>query len=274
MTHTLLDIAFPPSDPAGLVRDLDAAGADSIGLYVVNWSVPSAVQAGTYVQGVLAAGTAVLPIVTPGNTPGPASAILSALDGWGVSGCPVAFDIEQYSFPAQSWVAGACQALTGAGYFPGIYGLASTHSSYAGLGQKWSWLANWDGQPTIPPGYQAKQYTNTFVGPSGARYDTSVVVDSLTFGGIDMTLTDLDSLAVRVAGIQPTHPGEQPGAAFVRWMQATLGTEETNYNTLGTIRADVEAIAAQVQRLATVSGADPAALASAVVNAIKQQWAK
>lgn len=229
----LLDIAFPP-DVNTLVSDVQHAGAAMVGLYVVNWDTPSAEVPASYAQQV-AGRVRVLPIITPGMRPYSVSVAVVAVQAWWAGG-PVAIDIEQPGIdtPDPAWVEGLVNALAAAGYDPWIYCNHDTRPTYPW--GKW-WLADWEAHPNAT-GYVAWQFSNQFFGQSSTRYDASVLsAGALTpTAGGDMTPQEmvqvLDSLAVQVSG----------QTSFLSWMQSVLGTEQSDYNTLNAIKAEMDTL--------------------------------
>jgi hypothetical protein len=237
MAYRMADIAFPP-DPATLVADLNALGCDAVGLYVVNWAgVPGAVRSADYVHAVLARGKQVLPIISSGDGPGPTLAVLNALLAWGVPGCPVAFDVEHFSEPSSGWLDSAMALLEQHGFFPGMYGPASDQARYSGDPFKWRWLARWTFTDTLPPPpYVAIQWTDQGRGPSGTTYDLSDVDSSLVLLGGIMALDQSDKdWIVQTLGIGV---GQSDFAGTIR---ALLGTDQSNFNSLAMLLADVTA---------------------------------
>lgn len=185
----MLDVAFPTS-PADVVGDCRAVGADSVGLYVYNASVPGSVRTADFVSQVMAGGIAVLPIIVPGNGSPSSNALLDALRATGFNQGATVLDIETGSSPPAQWVMQALQALKGAGYDVGVY---CSPSSYAvpiadSIGA-WKWRADWTFRPTFAPGWDAWQYSNLQT-VNGRRYDISTVVDSRVFTGADMAQVD------------------------------------------------------------------------------------
>lgn len=200
MSLDLLDVAFPPSDPAQLVSDVRALGARAVGLYVVNWSAPRAVVSAAYAQKVAAAGVGVLPIVTPGQSPGPVSAVMAALAAWWPGdGSPVGCDIEQPGIdtPDPAWVNDLVQSILSARFASWLYENASTRSTYP-----WGsfWEADWTFADHLDAGSIATQYTDAVTGPSGTRYDGSTVAAGVTFHGESRTKQETDMLIFTTDG--------------------------------------------------------------------------
>lgn len=262
----LLDIAFPPADPGALAADVRAAGARAVGLYVINLSAPSTVQSAAYAKAAYAAGVQVLPIITPGQSPPPVAGVPDALLAWGQLNTDnaVALDIEQPGIdtPPPGWVQALVNTLDGTGYKSWLYVIGSLRSTYPyGL---W-WAVDWDhgDQAKIPPGAVAVQYSPTWRGPSGHEYDPSYV-DQSALGGLDMAT--LEELAAQIT--------EMRGVVGEIYNALDWGTPVGGQAPQGWVPVQLKAIEDTVSKLAAVTGADPNALAQAVVAAIKQQWAK
>jgi hypothetical protein len=231
-TYRMADIAFPP-DPATLVSDLDALNCEAVGLYVVNWAgVPGAVRSAGYVQEVLSRGKRVLPIISPGDGPGPTLGVLNALLAWGIPGCPVAFDVEHFSEPSSGWLDSAMALLEQHGFLPGMYGPAADQARYSGDPFKWRWLSNWTFVESPPPApYVAIQWTDQGRGPSGTTYDLSDVDSSLVLlGGIMLDQSDKDWI-IQTLGIGAGQPD------FAHTIAAILGTVQANFNKLDKLLA-------------------------------------
>ena len=179
----MLDICPAPANPADLERDLIDLGPESVGLYVVNLSVPSCVVSPQYVRALVADGVGVLPIIVPGNSPPADLDLVGALKGWGVPPAPVAIDLEDGSTPPLAWVQRKVQELTGAGYQSALYGTAFYQGMYNDAAWWWRWLADWTFREGITPGYQAQQWSNDATAPSGRRYDISDVEDQIVLWG-------------------------------------------------------------------------------------------
>jgi len=175
----VLDIAYPPGDPSVLVADAQAARTRAVGLYALNLSILDTVQEPTYAQAVKILGMGVYPIVVPSNTPPPVASVVHTLETWGVPhNAPVMIDLERGSLPPTIWVQEMCRAWTGAG----IYCQAGYRAQYEVAHPAFWWLAAWNGDPSIPDGWQAHQY-GSFIGPSGKAYDASSVSPALHFWG-------------------------------------------------------------------------------------------
>lgn len=69
VTHAMLDTAaFSRTDPAAFAAACRAAGADSAGLYLINWWAPTATHTAAFAKAVMAPGIRALPIITPDDT--------------------------------------------------------------------------------------------------------------------------------------------------------------------------------------------------------------
>ena len=208
MSYRMLDICPAPADLTILEADLIHLQADAVGLYVVNLSIPSCVVGSGYVGTLVANGFGVLPIIVPGNTPPANLDLVQALRDWGVPPAPVAFDLEGGSAPPLTWVQGKVDELLAADYFPGLYGDASFQGLYGTANWRWRWLANWTYLPGIAAGYQAQQWSNQGIAPSGIRYDVSDVEDDLVMWGRQI-------IAPTVPPITPLPPPADPIPAEV-----------------------------------------------------------
>jgi hypothetical protein len=128
-----------------------------------------------YAQRVQAEGVQVLPIVTPGDTPGDPGQAAAAVESWHVSDA-MAFDLEPSSYPSVEWVADASNRLRQAGISPGIYGTGDGEGMYDAANPSWKWVANWSapGGSVLSEGWSAHQYTDSeTVGET--TFDSSIV---------------------------------------------------------------------------------------------------
>jgi GH25 family lysozyme M1 (1,4-beta-N-acetylmuramidase) len=118
----------------------------------------------------------VLPIVTPGNSPGDPAQAAAAVQSWRVSNA-MAFDLEPGSYPSVEWVADTANRMRQAGISPGIYGTAEGQSMYAAANPAWRWVANWSapgGSVLSDGGWNVHQYTDS-ESVGGLTYDASIV---------------------------------------------------------------------------------------------------
>lgn len=270
-----LDIGFPPSDPAVLVADVKASGARGVGLYVINLSAPNTVQTPAYAQAVAAGGVQVVPIITPGMTPPAWTGVPDALRAWGQLNVDnaVAFDIEQPGIdtPPPGWVATGVATLDGAGYQSWVY--TNLRAQYP-----WGrfWAVNWDRWPApIPAGAVGVQGGLLYLGPSGTAYDQSFLIpEALNMATLDDVNTKLDKV-LTVLGY--TQAEADAADKALEWGAPHGGAVPQGY-----VPTELAAIHAQVDKLAAITGADPAKLAAAlatplaaaVVNLIRAQWVK
>lgn len=169
----MLDACSVPPDPVMLAGAVKTAGARAVGLYAANWSAPNCVVDAAYAQRVQAEGVQVLPIVTPGNTPGDPAAAAAAVQSWHVSNA-MAFDLEPGSLPSVEWVADTSNRMRQAGLSPGIYGTQEGQGMYAAANPSWTWVANWSAAPEDLSGGSVHQYTDS-ESVGGLTYDASVV---------------------------------------------------------------------------------------------------
>lgn len=280
MNPDLLDVAFPPADPAALVADVRAAGARAVGLYVINWSAPATVVSAAYAQAVYARGTQVLPIITPGQNPPPVSGVPDVLRAWGRlnSDNAVAQDIEQpgISTPPVSWVRALADALLAAGYDPWTY---TNLPAYFGIGRLWA--VDWDhgAGAVIPAGAVAVQWSPEWRGPSGSSYDPNYLIPS-ALGGTPVAFTD--EFNAMVSSIPGVGGQAEPGRTF---LAALLGGVRDEYNMLTTVNAHlptVEASVAAIEKAINAASGHPAdapilaavADAKAAIDAIRKKTDK
>jgi hypothetical protein len=172
----MLDACSVPADPVMLAGAVKMGGANAVGLYAVNWSAPHCVVDASYAQRVQAEGVQVLPIVTPGNSPGDPAQAAAVVQSWKVSNA-MAFDLEPGSYPSVEWVADTANRMRQAGISPGIYGTAEGQGMYAAANPAWRWVANWSapgGSVLSDGGWNVHQYTDS-ESVGGLTYDASIV---------------------------------------------------------------------------------------------------
>jgi hypothetical protein len=169
----MLDACSVPADPVMLAGAVKTAGGRAVGLYAANWDLPNCVVDASYAQRVQAEGVQVLPIVTPGNSPGDPAQAAAAVESWHVSNA-MAFDLEPSSYPSVQWVADAANRVRQAGISPGIYGTQEGQSMYAAANPSWTWVANWSAAPEDLVGGNVHQYTDS-ESWGGLTYDASIV---------------------------------------------------------------------------------------------------
>ncbi|HEX4216220.1 MAG TPA: hypothetical protein VIA06_23100 [Candidatus Dormibacteraeota bacterium] len=181
--HQMLDAAyFDQTNAAQFVADCRSSGSDSAGLYLANFSASGAGHPAAFAEAVWNMGIGVLPIITPSTdaTPSNWQALLEeAVSAWGISNCPLVFDVEEYAEPAASLLDSMMGWASSAGFYVGMYGSESgAFSLYPNAPIRWKWLADYDNVAQLASGYQAKQYCGTCY---SGTYDRSVVEDQLTF---------------------------------------------------------------------------------------------
>jgi hypothetical protein len=169
----MLDACSVPADPVMLAGAVKTAGARAVGLYAVNWSAPNCVVDASYAQRVQAEDVQVLPIITPGNSPGDGALAAAVVESWHVSSA-MAFDLEPSSYPSVEWVADAANRLRQAGISPGIYSTQEGQGLYAAANPSWTWVANWSAPPEDLVGGNVHQYTDS-ESWGGLTYDASIV---------------------------------------------------------------------------------------------------
>ncbi len=163
-------------------------------------------------------------------------------------------DVEQGdATPAQApgWV----DMRRAAGVDPTVYCNASTWSSVisafrsAGVAAPHYWIAQYDGNPSVPSGAVAKQYNDP--PGSGGNYDISVVADF--WPGVDQggDLTDFDTVT---GSLVPGSATQAPLWKFLLWDNAQ------SYQVMN----DVAALKAQVAALSGALSDDEAALLAAI----------
>jgi hypothetical protein len=168
----VLDAAYPPS-PKQWVADMDAVGAQGGAIYVYG-SFLNYTKA--HVDVARAAGKQVLPIIVPGNQP-PAPPLYAVAAPYGITSGPLAYDIEDGSFPAPEWVEQAVNESNAAGWSAGVYSSGAARQQYA-FG--WWWEARWpygagtwQPVPVLPTGQAGWQYAHDVV-VNGSEYDISI----------------------------------------------------------------------------------------------------
>lgn len=254
----MLDVAFPPS-ASQLVADCHAAGADSVGLYAYNASVPGSMQDSAYVETVLAGGIAVLPIIVPGNGSPSLSDIQVAIKSWspGPNTFPVVLDIETGSSPMVSWIEAAINSFRSDGYPPGVYCNPSSYAvAIADQHGAWKWRADWTfRQAPPPPGWEAWQYSDNEI-VNGTRYDISTVNDNLQFlGGLNMS--ELDD----IRGVLYDASGAHPDAWIRQFLEGLKNSDITS------IKAELDQLVQTVSKL-TQPQVDASVLAKALLAEI------
>ena len=152
------------------------------------------------------------------DIPGTMQMMIAAAHEWGVPvGAPLCFDLEpgQGDLMAtgpqgQNWLPSVRRAFLGwcenphTRFDPWIYAAARHHATTPTYR---AWLAEPDGDPTIPAGYVAKQYGQS---PDGG-VDLDVAVNGLTF-----MATDLDGLVTLPAPpMAPPVEKEEPMAYLI-----------------------------------------------------------
>lgn len=173
-------------------------------------------------------GKAVLPIVVPtqnltlrwwviDETGGYAyleSLVRDAVE-WGCSpGTPLALDIEEAMAEAMgascATVGKAFAAACGAhSLVPWLYGGETLHQ-YTEGGPCLRFLAKWDGDGTLPPGFHAKQYEG---GAEGDRIDLDVFEGGRAFLGCDFQRVVIGEPDPVPEVAETTEPASEPGEA-------------------------------------------------------------
>ena len=259
----MLDAAFPPA-PGQWVTDMHAVGAQIGAVYV--WG-PYVNYTRAHVDAARAAGLGVLPIIVPGNSP-PPPPLYAAAWPYGITGGPLAYDIESGSLPGTFWVNQAVQDSNAAGWNAGVYAQGSVRPLYpAG----WWWLARWPYAPgvwqPVPTDLGASVTAWQFahdVMINGSQYDISIVDPALfpALGGSDMTPEEhqlLVGLDIEVgANYAPN------GIAGVLLNGTSVWQQATDVR-LGALTAKVDTLTAKVDALSTPV-VDVPALAAALAT--------
>src|SRR2546430_10999066 len=159
----VLDLAFPGSDAADLVRVARSLGALAVAGYLREWPQWSP----SMVREIEAQGMPVLPIeLYAGQDPGDT---LRVLANWGISKRSVVLDVETGSSPSVSWQRTWQQIVDANGWISVGYSQASWNVPYL---KRWGALYTWPGIPDqrsihpiqgIPAGLDAMQYAHAIV---------------------------------------------------------------------------------------------------------------
>lgn len=107
---------------------------------------------------------------------GAAGTVANIIQGLGMAGRWVGFDIETYSFPSVAWLQVTFAALRQIGCKVVVYGLRSTIDDYAGAGPDGWWVADWSAGSGIPSDCVARQVGDSLV-VNGNTYDADYGVD-------------------------------------------------------------------------------------------------